>query len=1098
MRIKTPLCTAVILASLAGQHLNAQEDLLTRERSAITIRKGIDLHDEQKYEEAVREFQKVHRNDSNYYLASAEILNSYLALQKNEEGLALCEHLLKMKNDYTPNILIFKGDFLDLLNRKSDAERVFDQGFKEYPLNNSFVFEKAVLQLKRSNFDAGYDLLEQSARINPFHARSHYQLGQLAYHNNNLVCTGLAIGFYLIHDGTSSMAQNAVSQLEKMLKLELQTDSAISLKAFDALNDFSELESVLRSKVAIGTDYKPRTALTYAVVKQLQLIVENIAKYNDVKGFYSTAYGQFFGELNRRGFFEPYMYYVLRGMKLPEVDKWLEKHEADVNQFKEWAYDYICTKMAYYPENLNGQTKEVPHWFRNNKITAAGSYNAAHEQDGYWNFYFPNGIKKSEGPFVKGVKNGVWRYYFSSGGLEEQVVYENGAETNYKSFFNNGNPSVELTLANKKVNGVRKAYFSNGNLFSEKDYKDGTVDGTEKRYYRNGNSRYSVKNTNDVIDGAVTEYFDNGKIYQVANFVKGNREGAAKFHWNNAQNSVEAEGVYVKNNKTGEWKSYYQSGKLSKKENFDADGYYDGAQLYYHENGQTASECSYSAGKFNGVQKYYNDKGVLLEEFFYKKGKLLEYRAFKPGGEKICDSKINGRNFALTLYHPNGIKSREGKVSDGDLDGVWKDYSRFGVLEKESNYKEGKKEGEELRYYSNGQVKRKSLYVNGAETGYVKTWYVNGQLETEGMLVDGEKEGYWNTYYPNGTLQSKLYYRASDKDGWNEYYDVNGRLNQEELYSEYCKVKIVFHDTSGAVAQIVDLPGGNGAVERKSSSGKTISYQQYQKDLIEGKCTWYYPDGKTEVELTMLHGLNEGKTTYYSPLGLKVKEVAYFNGNRNGSEIRYFENGTKSSEYNYLNDDLHGPAINYFENGKKARETNYAYGDAEGESYVYDETGEVVYKRIFHDDLLVGYTYKDKTGNYLKLVEPGPGTSTVTCFFPSGKKSFEASYTNGDLNGKRTIHYSTGQPMSEDVFYYERAHGPSISYYPNGSPKESETYFYGFIDGKRSTFYPNGKLRSEEHYKLGNEHGWFTFYDQSGKKIKSVLYYNSDPILIQL
>jgi uncharacterized protein len=164
---------------------------------------------------------------------------------------------------------------------------------------------------------------------------------------------------------------------------------------------------------------------------------------------------------------------------------------------------------------------------------------------------------------------------------------------------------------------------------------------------------------------------------------------------------------------------------------------------------------------------------------------------------------------------------------------------------------------------------------------------------------------------------------------------------------------------------------------------------------------------------------------------------------------------------------------------------------------MYDEFGELIYKRTFHNDLLVSYTYKDPKGQLLKPMELAAGDTKLTCYFQNGKKSFEATYTNGDLNGKRVIYNSNGKIMDESEFYYGFHHGPSKEYYSNGNVKLVENYYYSSLDGKTESYYENGKKRFEKSFKKGQEHGWFKYYDNTGKLIKSVLYYNGSPILIK-
>ncbi|HEY1039253.1 MAG TPA: hypothetical protein VGF30_07595, partial [Bacteroidia bacterium] len=534
----------------------SQKDQYNDESSASIIERGDEYFEKKDFDNAIVEYKKVHRNDSNYFISSIKLLGAYLSSSKDSLGLAYCNHLLTLKNDYTPGILVFKGSFLDNLERSAEAETVYLQGQKDYPLNNSFWYEMGILKLRQKKFSEAYDWFVKSAKINPMHALSHYQLGVMAYRQNNITCSMLAIQFYFICDNNSKRAQALVTDLEKMSKMELETDSVIAIPQFENENDFAELESIIKSKVALGSKYKSKTDLNYDLTKQMQLVIENISKYKDVKGFYNEFYGKFFTELYAKKFLEPYTYYSLSGMQLEHIDKWMEKNKADISKFDTWGFNYICENLATFNETLNGKVVAVPHWYGDNKIVAAGMRNSSDKNDGYWNFYFSNGIKKSEGEFKNGVRHGLWRFYFKSGGIKEESVYDNGTEVVSRAYYRNDNMKYEFNIKDNKIIGQVKYFYPNGNVKYVREYKDGKINGTETQYFRNGNKNFEINNNDNVYDGDVIEYYDNGKIYLKYKLVKSKRQGTGQEYYNNDNNTVSSEGVYVDNKYSGEWKFY--------------------------------------------------------------------------------------------------------------------------------------------------------------------------------------------------------------------------------------------------------------------------------------------------------------------------------------------------------------------------------------------------------------------------------------------------------------------------------------------------------------------------------------------------------------
>lgn len=1073
--------------------LNAQTTTNENIGSIEIIRRGVELHDNKKYTEALVEFKKVHRNDSNYYLAGVKILNTYLATEKNNEGLAYCNELLKLKNDYTPNLLIFKGDFLDNLKKHDEAQKVFEQGIKDYPLNNSFVYEMGVFKLRQKKQFEAYNYFIKSIQINPMHASSHQQLCYLAYKQNNITCAMLAAQFFLLVENTTKRAEGVVADIEKISKLELVADTTITIKELEGQNDFSELESIIKSKAALSPKYKSKTDLNYDLIKQLQLVIENIGKYSDVKGFYNEFYGKFFTELNANKHLESYMYHILEGMNLDIVKKYNDKHKSDMSEFTGWAYKYVCTKLGNFNENLNGQTLVVPHYFSGNKISAAGVKNAQNQNIGYWNYYYSNGIKKSEGEFVKDKRQGKWRFYSKTGEIQEETTYDNGLEKIYKTFYLNGNPKLDILVANGKIAGELKSYYSNGNLRFTKEYVDGKINGTEKQFYRNGSAKYSIKNVEDLLNGQYNEYFDNGKLSYSVNVVNTKQEGPSKTFYNNDNNTIEREGSYIKGKTVGEWKTYFKNGKVASVGKYNNDGEKDGTWLTYFDTGVLKEEENYTDNKYNGLQKYYDYDKTLWEEYVYNKGKLQEYRAFKKDGTKICDNKVNGKNFKLTQYHPNGTMRKEGAISDGDADGTWKYYSTFGVLTHSLNFKEGKYEGKYIVFYTNGKPKLERTYVKDEETGITTNYFVNGTVNQQGEAIKNERNGYWKEYKIDGSLDRLLYYINGDVDGWNVYYDLNGKVNNENLYSEGCLIKVIYNDTLGNIAQNVDLPGGTGVIDKKYANGKLHYHKEFVKDYAEGKSTEYFPDGNIVSQVNNIKGKKEGKLVAYTPTGKLMSETPYFNNAVDGKDIDYYDDGKLLNEDIYDNGEKHGRCISYHETGKIFKDFTYEYGEVEGISNIYDPMGELICQRNFRNGLMISCTYYDTQGNFVKPLELTPNDYKLICYFKNGKKSMEANYTNGELNGKRTLYYSTGQIFSEENFYFDYENGQSKYYYANGNVKEIENRYYGFLHGKSQYFYENGKLKLEVNYKNGEAQGFYRYYDQNGKLIKELYYYNGEP-----
>ncbi len=1062
-------------------------------KSREIIQEGIRLNDDKKYDEAIAEFKKIERNDSLFALASVELINTYSSDKKDSLAVILCDELLKHSDQYTPNILLSKANALDNLKRTKEAEDIYKLGAKNYPLNNRFIYELGVAKLRQEKFYEAYQYFVQSLKINPFHPASHFQMGNLALKQGKIIPAMLAWQFYLVCDNKSKRASSVINSLEALAKLEVNEDKTIEITEIKNENDFAELESVLRSKIALSDKYKSKIDMNFAVVKQMQLICENIGKYQEVTGFYNDFYGKFFTNIWTSKYFEPYVYNAFSGAKNEAINKWVSKNEKELEAFKQWSYNYVCTKEAVYNENLNGITKSVPHWFSYNKLYAAGERNAQNNNEGYWNFYFDNGIKKSEGFFVNDKKDGKWKFYFENGTINNEITYDKGVETHYREFYENTNPKSDFYLKNNLIEGKAITYYANGKSSADYDYVANKISGTENKFYKNGTKQYTIINKDNNLEGDLLEYYDNGKIKQKVKFVNGKREGQSTLYFNNTKNTVKNEGLYVNGEPTGIWKFYHNNEKLSQEGLYNKNGEKEGLWKSYHSNGNLSEEENYIEGKLNGVSKNFTVDGKLWEEFTYKKNKITDIKSYKENGEVLGEHKLEGKSNVLKLYYPNGTIRKEGLYKNGEMEGVWKYYNAYGVLTEEENYKDGVLDGQSIKYYSNGQKKSEDFYTIGKENAYFKMYHENGKVMREGYLVNDNAVGTWKYYHIDGTLESIKYFNDGDFQGWYEKYDVKGKKTSEDFYKLFCITKIIYYDTLGNIIQNVDLPGGNGVIDQKYTNGKLFFHREFAFDYPQGKSYVYYPDGSVLSLKEYEAGKAVGIYKTYDEFGKAISETPYFNDMKNEKKINYFYNGKIESENNYVDDNLDGIRTEYYLNGKVCRKVNYRDGDAQGESILYDELGELVYIRKYENDILLGYSYNDAKGQLLPFKKIEPGNTKITCYFTNGKKSIEVNYTNGELNGTRTTYCSNGNVAEVESYLNDIQHGPTKSYYSNGNLKTLENYFYGDAQGEFKFYYENGKLRKECYFVNGEEHGLTKYYNEAGVLIKSTYYYDGFP-----
>ncbi len=171
--------------------------------------------------------------------------------------------------------------------------------------------------------------------------------------------------------------------------------------------------------------------------------------------------------------------------------------------------------------------------------------------------------------------------------------------------------------------------------------------------------------------------------------------------------------------KDGEYKTYYQSGRL-KSTAFYKNNELHGPMKEYFEEGQLIREIHYQNGKKHGAWSSY-----------YKTGQL------QSSGEYLDDLPVGmAREF-----------SKEGKMQaetdyTKDTQALRREFFQNGLLKSEGNYqvntKGETKEGLHKEYYDNGNLKSEVIYRNGTQEGIAKIYYPSGRLRSEGIFKNGK------------------------------------------------------------------------------------------------------------------------------------------------------------------------------------------------------------------------------------------------------------------------------------------------------------------------------------------------------------------------
>jgi len=1061
------------------------------------LREGFELHDKDEYQKAIDMYSLVNENDSNYVVAQIEIANTYLQMKKDSLVLDICKKVQYINPAYRPTILVLMAVAYENLKMNDDVVKVYKQGIKEFPLSPKFYHELAVFYHAQKKYKEAQENFMAALRINPYYTPTHYQLGYFALKQKKIIPAMLAWQFYLICDNSSKRAAQVVNNLEKIGDDAINYDELGTFDPIDQNDDFADVESIVKSKAAYSAKFKPLVNLNYRVLKQMQVVLEKIEYNESDKGFYNQYYAKFFRDLNKNGFTETYLYYALSGLKLEDVGKWSDRNKDKLLKFGDWITDYFMeTYCKTNYTSADGKSLTGYKNFTHNELSGIGNIDAKQKMmTGYWQFFFPStSLMKSEGAFAStGEKDGPWKFYFKNGKVKEICTYNKDKLTGeYKEFWENGKIKQKLSYKDGVLDGKQILYFSNGAVKGEYDYVKGEFAGTEAYHYSGGQLKYQAPVKAGKFDGEFVYYYSNGNKKESVMYAKGKKEGKFQEFYNNPKDALKSEGTYSDDLPVGEWKYYFENGKISSQGQYNKKGLKEGIWKTYSSDGIITSDEVYANGKSEGAAKNYYEDGKLYEEFIYKKNKIIAYKYYDRTGKVVKEENKQKNEFNFELYNFNGSIRRTGKTIGEDLDGPLISYDLFGIKNTFVDYKKDVKDGMEQSFFGNGQVKTEVKYVQGQASGTYKRYFSDGKVSIEGYYNNDQEEGYWFYYYHNGNLSEVNFYQNGRKTGWQRLFACNGKLTRSEYIQDgYIRTRL-YYDTLGNVLQKNNYD--SSAVYIIKNQFGTNMYQRPIKDnLIDGVSLSYYPNGKIASEHNFVMDQENGVSKVYDEFGKVVVEETYSDDALNGPYKTYV-NGKQNYGVTYSNDHFQGDEIYYHDNGKVYFKSSYFEGVLEGEQTAYDEAGELMIKKIFRHGDLIAYTYNTESGSLAPLVTLNGPDVKIKSYYKNKGPAFDYALKYNEKDGKCTLYHSNGQKMVEENYSSGNLHGPRMTYYASGKTKTKENWDMGEQHGVFTEYYEDGKVKKTTTWLNGKKHGLCTFFDATGKATLKCYYYNDVPL----
>ncbi len=1066
--------------------LMAQSDTIPLIRSGELIDSGTVLHDNKKYDEALRLYAMVPENDTSYIRAQYETALTLSESGNKSKSIEVCLHALKSHSEYKAELLNQLGNAYDDNNEIDKAISTFQEGIAEFPNDHLLHYNLGLTYFHAKDIKDAIHEWQQALRIDPFHPGSNNMLGRVMILQGDLTKAFLSLTMYLaLVPGDN----NTLVLLNNMLN-DAVTDEGTEDPTTDN-SDFHDLDLLIKSKAALDPRFHHEVIIDVPVVKQTELILDNLKLNPSSDDFWMNFYVPFYQALKQQGMDQTLIYYMLSSTNIQKVKDWKSQHDKDLNAFFDLANAEI-NKMRLYrmiKDDRGNLVKTQCWYFKDNKLNAIGNEEQDKTRKGRWIFYYNNGEINAEGNYdQQGNKTGIWKYYYPDGILQKSEIFNDAGELNGDavSYYENGNIMNKYHYRNNSLEDTAKFYYKCGALNEEYEYEKDTMNGPGKVFYNTGELETEYANSNGQLNGPVINYYRSGAISGRSIIKSGQLDGADTTYFRNG--SVNEQGIYREGEKDGIWRGFYENGKPSYTGNYSS-GKKTGKWQSFYDNGFVESTKSYDEnGLRDGEFRDFTEDSLLLSVFTFEKDKLIKAVFYDRSGKVSGSCGDAEGNFKLTGYYIDGKLNYSGQVVNGRYNGDFEYYYHNGKLKKKEVYINDTLEGPYFEYHESGPMSLSTSYKKNQLSGYYRSFYVNGMIQNEGWYVNGKRQQTWK-YYDIGQKLTNLYYYLNDKEQGHVFdYDQVGRLTYSYNYDQGTLLEITQYDTAGNIMNHFDLPNGTGAIKYLTSHNQVDFTARLCCGEDIDNYNRYYENGKMQSVTQVMYTARNGDYLSYYENG-KLQCKGHFTDNRRtGLWKWYFENGNLETAGIYKDGDQDSIWVDYYENGTRKSRASYRNDLRYGISDFYSEDGQLIIEKMYDEFGITGYRYNLPDGSLCAPVKIQNGEGKITTYFPNGKVAMEQLYHLGMLNGTERIYHSNGILAVENEYLNGSQMGTASTYYRDGKPKSVKHFMYNQQQGESLEYYPDGKIKLRSEWINDDKEGPETEYNEDGS-VRKITYW---------